>query len=201
MCVLPCPACYPQERGEAEAWNSKLVVHAPVAGAVAVKVPLLNQNKKAVAMQAREAAAAVAAGTAPAPAAAKAPMKLSTGIQLMDPILAAKTRPSAKTTAAAQRRVTAATAAAAAAEAGVDVEPAVELPAPLLQPYHPLIQKLMRGLDLLEPTPVQRRCWPPACSGKDLQAVAEPGSGKTLAYLLPGYVKCQVSYRLLQSRH
>lgn len=166
--------------------------HPPVAGAAPVKVPLLNQNAKAVAMQAREAAAAVAAGTAPAPAAAKAPMKLSTGVQLMDPILAAKTRPSAKTTAAAIRRVTAATAAAAAAEAGVAVEPAVELPAPLLQPYHPLIQKLMRGLDLLEPTPVQRRCWPSACNGKDLQAVAEPGSGKTLAYLLPGYVKCQV---------
>ena len=29
------------------------------------------------------------------------------------------------------------------------------------------------------------RCWPPLLKGKDVQAVAEPGSGKTLAYLLP----------------
>jgi len=28
-------------------------------------------------------------------------------------------------------------------------------------------------------------CWPAACAGNDLQGLAEPGSGKTLAYLLP----------------
>ena len=34
-------------------------------------------------------------------------------------------------------------------------------------------------------TPAQKRCWPAACSGADLLAIAPPGSGKTLAFLLP----------------
>ncbi|KAI8472547.1 MAG: hypothetical protein J3K34DRAFT_519592, partial [Monoraphidium minutum] len=38
---------------------------------------------------------------------------------------------------------------------------------------------------LSEPTPVQAAAWPPACGGADVQAVAEPGSGKTLGYLIP----------------
>lgn len=29
------------------------------------------------------------------------------------------------------------------------------------------------------------RCWPVCLEGRDVQAVAEPGSGKTLGYLLP----------------
>ena len=29
------------------------------------------------------------------------------------------------------------------------------------------------------------RCWPPILEGRDVQAVAEPGSGKTFGYLLP----------------
>ena len=29
------------------------------------------------------------------------------------------------------------------------------------------------------------RCWPPMLAGRDVQAVAEPGSGKTFGYLLP----------------
>jgi ATP-dependent RNA helicase DDX5/DBP2 len=32
---------------------------------------------------------------------------------------------------------------------------------------------------------VQRECWPPACVGRDVLGIAPPGSGKTLAYLLP----------------
>jgi len=40
--------------------------------------------------------------------------------------------------------------------------------------------------------PSQAACWPPGCSGQDVLGVAEPGSGKTLAYLLPGVMKLQV---------
>ncbi|KAL6764959.1 P-loop containing nucleoside triphosphate hydrolase protein [Haematococcus lacustris] len=43
-----------------------------------------------------------------------------------------------------------------------------------------------------EPTPVQAACWPPACAGQDVQGVAQPGSGKTLAYLLSAAVRLQV---------
>ena len=34
-------------------------------------------------------------------------------------------------------------------------------------------------------TPIQRECWPPCCEGRDVLGIAPPGSGKTLAYLLP----------------
>ena len=30
------------------------------------------------------------------------------------------------------------------------------------------------------------RCWPACLAGRDVKAVAQPGSGKTLGYLLPG---------------
>ncbi|KAL3156027.1 hypothetical protein ABBQ32_013014 [Trebouxia sp. C0010 RCD-2024] len=52
---------------------------------------------------------------------------------------------------------------------------------------HPqAIQQYMLDQGLTGPTPVQERSWPVCLDGKDVQAVAEPGSGKTLAYLLPG---------------
>ena len=35
------------------------------------------------------------------------------------------------------------------------------------------------------PLPPQRSCWPPALSGRDVLGVAPPGSGKTLAFVLP----------------
>ncbi|GLI64681.1 hypothetical protein VaNZ11_008035 [Volvox africanus] len=60
-----------------------------------------------------------------------------------------------------------------------------------LEQFPPLLQACMLSLHHLEPTPVQERCWPSALEGRDIQGVAEPGSGKTLAYLLPGLVKLQ----------
>ena len=36
-----------------------------------------------------------------------------------------------------------------------------------------------------EPRDILCRCWPEILRGRDVRAVAEPGSGKTLAYLLP----------------
>jgi superfamily II DNA/RNA helicase len=43
----------------------------------------------------------------------------------------------------------------------------------------------MAKLGYVEPTPIQQAAWQPAVAGSDVQGVAEPGSGKTLAYLLP----------------
>jgi len=37
--------------------------------------------------------------------------------------------------------------------------------------------------------PVQKRCWPYLLAGRDVEVVAEPGSGKTIAFLLPAAVK------------
>jgi ATP-dependent RNA helicase DDX5/DBP2 len=39
------------------------------------------------------------------------------------------------------------------------------------------------------PTPIQAYTWPVLVDGKDVIGVAKTGSGKTLGYLLPGYIK------------
>lgn len=39
------------------------------------------------------------------------------------------------------------------------------------------------------PTPIQAYTWPVLMNGKDVIGVAKTGSGKTLGYLLPGYIK------------
>lgn len=51
-----------------------------------------------------------------------------------------------------------------------------------------LHERLLKGLEQLNlqtPTPVQDTMIPPALAGRDIQASAETGSGKTAAYLLP----------------
>lgn len=42
-----------------------------------------------------------------------------------------------------------------------------------------------------EPTPIQTQSWPVCLAARDLVAIAETGSGKTLGYLLPGLVHTQ----------
>jgi ATP-dependent RNA helicase DDX5/DBP2 len=39
------------------------------------------------------------------------------------------------------------------------------------------------------PTPIQAQSWPIALKGNDIVAVAKTGSGKTLGYLLPGFIR------------
>ena len=38
------------------------------------------------------------------------------------------------------------------------------------------------------PTPIQAQSWPIALQSKDIVAIAKTGSGKTLGYLLPGFI-------------
>lgn len=38
------------------------------------------------------------------------------------------------------------------------------------------------------PTPIQAQSWPIAMQSKDIVAVAKTGSGKTLGYLIPGFM-------------
>mmetsp|Transcript_33053 Transcript_33053/g.77296 ORF Transcript_33053/g.77296 Transcript_33053/m.77296 type:complete len:475 (-) Transcript_33053:208-1632(-) len=45
------------------------------------------------------------------------------------------------------------------------------------------------------PTPIQAHTWPVLLNGKDVIGVAKTGSGKTLGYLLPGYIKVKRANR------
>lgn len=38
------------------------------------------------------------------------------------------------------------------------------------------------------PTPIQAQSWPVALQSRDIVAIAKTGSGKTLGYLLPGFM-------------
>ena len=92
--------------------------------------------------------------------------------------------------------------------------------------YPQAIQQYMLDQGLTGPTPVQERyalgkqplcsescmilplvshgcrSWPVCYEGKDVQAVAEPGSGKTLAYLLPGIsVMCKQAAESVPADH
>jgi len=45
--------------------------------------------------------------------------------------------------------------------------------------------RLSKTQQMWKPSTVQAQCWPAICSGYDVLALAETGSGKTLGYLLP----------------
>ncbi len=47
------------------------------------------------------------------------------------------------------------------------------------------ILDVLADLELFEPTPIQRRSFKPILSGRDVMGIAQTGTGKTLAYLLP----------------
>ena len=47
------------------------------------------------------------------------------------------------------------------------------------------IQKAIDSLGLTTPTPIQERSFSPIMSGRDVMGIAQTGTGKTLAYLLP----------------
>ncbi|KAJ0725330.1 putative RNA helicase [Helianthus annuus] len=48
------------------------------------------------------------------------------------------------------------------------------------------------------PTPIQAQSWPVALQSRDIVAIAKTGSGKTLGYLLPGFIHLQ---RVQRNRH
>ena len=48
--------------------------------------------------------------------------------------------------------------------------------------------EVMRNNNISDPTAIQCQSWPVALAGRDLVAVAETGSGKTLGYVLPAII-------------
>lgn len=56
---------------------------------------------------------------------------------------------------------------------------------------YPLSEYVLQEIEkagFVEPTPIQSQGWPMAMKGRDLIGIAETGSGKTIAYLLPAIV-------------
>lgn len=46
----------------------------------------------------------------------------------------------------------------------------------------------VRSAGFSAPTPIQAQSWPVALQGRDIVAIAKTGSGKTLGYLIPGFI-------------
>ncbi|KAM6997243.1 putative ATP-dependent RNA helicase DDX43 [Tautogolabrus adspersus] len=53
---------------------------------------------------------------------------------------------------------------------------------------NPEIMENIERVGFVKPTPIQSQAWPVLLSGEDLIAIAQTGTGKTLAYLLPGFI-------------
>ncbi len=58
--------------------------------------------------------------------------------------------------------------------------------------FRPEVQRALDEAGYTEPTPIQELAIPPLLSGKDLIGVAQTGTGKTLAFLLPIFQKIEV---------
>ncbi|XP_072293454.1 probable ATP-dependent RNA helicase DDX43 [Eucyclogobius newberryi] len=54
--------------------------------------------------------------------------------------------------------------------------------------FYPEIMENIERVGFVMPTPIQCQAWPVLLSGEDLIAIAQTGTGKTLAYLLPGFI-------------
>ncbi|XP_035028391.2 probable ATP-dependent RNA helicase DDX43 [Hippoglossus stenolepis] len=55
------------------------------------------------------------------------------------------------------------------------------------EPFPEIMENIER-VGFVKPTPIQSQAWPVLMSGEDLIAIAQTGTGKTLAYLLPGFI-------------
>lgn len=53
---------------------------------------------------------------------------------------------------------------------------------------YPEIMEEIRKQNFLKPTPIQGQAWPVLLSGQDLIGIAQTGTGKTLAFLLPALI-------------
>ncbi|CAA7038699.1 unnamed protein product [Microthlaspi erraticum] len=70
-----------------------------------------------------------------------------------------------------------------------------QVPPPLMSfdttGFPPELLREVRTAGFAAPTPIQAQSWPIAMQGRDIVAIAKTGSGKTLGYLLPGFMHLQ----------
>lgn len=65
---------------------------------------------------------------------------------------------------------------------------------------HPDIMTVIASQNFVKPSPIQSQSWPILLQGKDLIGIAQTGTGKTLAYLLPGLLSTFHQTTPLQDR-
>lgn len=66
---------------------------------------------------------------------------------------------------------------------------------------HPDIMRVIASQDFSKPSPIQAQAWPVLLQGKDLIGIAQTGTGKTLAYLLPGLLSITKQSTPRDKRH
>lgn len=66
---------------------------------------------------------------------------------------------------------------------------------------HPDILSAIEGQNFKTPSPIQAQSWPVLLQGKDLIGIAQTGTGKTLAYLLPGLLSITKQPTPREKRH
>ena len=54
--------------------------------------------------------------------------------------------------------------------------------------YYPEVMENFKRAGFQKPTPIQSQAWPIVLQGIDLIGVAQTGTGKTLSYLMPGFI-------------
>ncbi|XP_060091985.1 probable ATP-dependent RNA helicase DDX43 isoform X2 [Heteronotia binoei] len=54
--------------------------------------------------------------------------------------------------------------------------------------HYPDVMANIRKVGFQKPTPIQSQAWPIVLQGYDLIGIAQTGTGKTLAYLMPGFI-------------
>ncbi|XP_038702980.1 DEAD-box ATP-dependent RNA helicase 14-like isoform X1 [Tripterygium wilfordii] len=73
-----------------------------------------------------------------------------------------------------------------------------EVPAPFTSfeatGFPPEILREVRNAGFSVPTPIQAQSWPVALQSRDIVAIAKTGSGKTLGYLIPGFINLKRSH-------
>lgn len=66
---------------------------------------------------------------------------------------------------------------------------------------HPDVMRLIEEQEFKRPSPIQSQSWPVLLQGKDLIGIAQTGTGKTLAYLLPGLLAITKQMTPREKRH
>ncbi|KAJ4886383.1 DEAD-box ATP-dependent RNA helicase 14 [Raphanus sativus] len=70
-----------------------------------------------------------------------------------------------------------------------------QVPPPLMSfettGFPPQLLREVLSAGFSAPTPIQAQSWPIAMQGRDIVAIAKTGSGKTLGYLIPGFMHLQ----------